>query len=99
MYSPVSYCSYSHFRVPAKSARLHVRAARAIGLFIHFHLLELKCIQQLSSSQCVHRVLTEDMMATTVYADCQQLCDYALLKHVDVGKDVDAPEKLYKVSA
>ena len=38
-------------------------------------------------------------MATTVYADCQQLCDYALLKHVDIGKDADAPEKLYKVSA
>lgn len=36
-------------------------------------------------------------MASTVYADCQQLCDYALLKHVDIGKDADAPDKLYKV--
>ena len=37
-------------------------------------------------------------MATTVetYMDSQQMCDYALLKHVNIGKEI-ADEKLYKV--
>lgn len=32
------------------------------------------------------------------YIDYQQLCDYALLRHINVGKDVDPTEKLYRVS-
>lgn len=66
----------------------HVLRMRQVGseAYITLHLREKS-----------HKCESCDMAATReAYLDVQQMCDYVLLKHVNVSKDAET-EKLYKV--